>query len=309
MKIPVALFIYNRLEVTSRVFEMIKAYKPDQLFIIADGSKASDPNDQVKISATRNIFNDINWKCDIRQNYSETNLGCHKRISSGIDWVFNHCDKAVFLEDDCLPHPDFFTFCEELLSRYQDDLRIMHISGSNYLLNKKKIQYSYYYSLYNHCSGWATWSRAWTYFDSDVAIWPILKMNRFLHGLFSDKRSRVSWEKIFQSVYDKEIDSWAYCWTLSCWFNNGLSIIPNRNLVSNIGYGHGATHTKNPKSRFANMPVHELTFPLQHPPDVVRDIDADAITQKLNYDKTILRRIGSEILKSDIANIILKYIK
>ncbi|MGE0102277.1 MAG: glycosyltransferase family 2 protein [Blastocatellales bacterium] len=308
-KTPVVLIIYNRPDTTARVFNEIRRYKPTILYVIADGHKAGDVFDKNMVDNTRELIKNVDWDCDVRLNYADTNLGCRIRICTGLDWVFNQSEKAIILEDDCLPHKDFFAFCDEILNRYQYEPRIMHVSGSNYLFGKIDIEYSYYFSIYNHCSGWATWSRAWKYFDPEIKSWPYLKETDFLSNLFDNDKSRTYWESAFQDVYEKRIDSWAYCWTLACWMNNGLTIIPRHNLITNIGYGLNATHTKNARSRFADIPTSPLSFPLIHPVQIDRNNDADKITEKINYNRHFIRRVIGALLKTSFAKHLINYLK
>src|SRR5262245_43178107 len=119
LETPVALFIFNRPEHTARVFERIAAVRPRRLLIVADGSRGG--GEDQRIEDTRAVLRNIDWPCELRLNLSESNLGCRKRMSSGLDWVFHHVDRAIILEDDCVPDPSFFPFCEELLVRYASE--------------------------------------------------------------------------------------------------------------------------------------------------------------------------------------------
>lgn len=308
-KTPVVLIIYNRPDTTARVFDEIRRYEPAILYVVADGYKTGDANDEKKVENTRKLINNVDWDCDVRLNYADANLGCRTRIQTGLDWVFNQSERAVILEDDCLPNQDFFAFCDEILSRYQNEPEIMHVSGSNYLFNQIEIEFSYYFSIFNHCSGWATWSRAWKNFDPEIKSWPYLKETGFLFNLFDNDKSRTYWENAFQGVYEMQIDSWAYCWTLACWINNGLTVIPRQNLITNIGYGLNATHTKNARSRFAEIPTSSLSFPLAHPARIERNYYADKITEKMNYNRHFIRRMIGALLNTSYGKHIVNYLK
>ncbi len=183
-----------------------------------------------------------------------------------------------------------------MLERYADDERVMHISGSNFQFGQRRTKYSYYFSRYNHGVGWASWRHAWQHYDAAMKLWPEVKEQGLLAGIFSDKRAVQDWMRAFQLVYEQKIDSWAYCWTFACWVQNGLSILPNVNLLSNIGFGADSTHTKNSRSRFARMQIEAMDFPLTHPPFVMREMEADAYTQKRNYGRSLLARAGSRLL-------------
>ena len=146
MNTPVAFIIFKRPETTIKVFEAIRQAKPPQLFVIADGANINNIDEIKRCENTRAIIERVDWDCEVFKNYSDNNLGCAKRVSSGLDWVFNHVEEAIILEDDCLPHPTFFPFCEQLLTRYKTDTRIASISGQNVQFGRNTIQYSYYFS-------------------------------------------------------------------------------------------------------------------------------------------------------------------
>ena len=283
LKVPIAFIIFNRPELTQKVFNTIRQVKPSHLFVIADGPRRDRPDDVEKCAAARKVIDSVDWKCEVIKNYSSTNLGCNNRVSSGLDWVFNQVEKIIILEDDCVPHLTFFEFCSQLLDKYYNDERIMAISGNNFQLGHSRTKYSYYFSRYNHCWGWATWRRAWQKYDINMQLWPEIRDSGWLKDILDNPHEIRYNNRIFQATYNNKIDSWAYRWTFACWVQNGLTILPNINLVSNIGFAVDATHTKNPISPFANMPVEKMNFPLQHPPFIIRDNQADKFTYKNKY--------------------------
>ncbi|MFB2768850.1 glycosyltransferase family 2 protein [Pelatocladus sp. BLCC-F211] len=309
LRTPVAFIIFKRPHTTERVFEAIRQAKPAKLFVIADGPRKNRADEPEKCEATRAIINRVDWECEVFKNYSDTNLGCAERLPSGLDWVFNQVEEAIILEDDCLPHPTFFQFCEALLERYRYDQRIGTIIGQNVQLGRRRTDYSYYFSIYNRCWGWATWRRAWQNFDFDMKLWPEIKESQFLDDILIDSKSVKFWQQIFQDTYDRRINTvWDYQWTFNCWLENQLSIVPNQNLISNIGFGENATHTKHTKGSFvntyANMPTETISFPLKHPPYIIRDLKSDRFMQKtfFNYGNlltTIKTLIKKKIMKEN----------
>ena len=292
---PVAFFIFNRPDTTLRVFEQIRHVKPQKLFIIADGARFIEEED--KCNKSRSIIEKIDWDCEVLTNFSDVNLGCKLRVSSGLDWVFDKVESAIILEDDCLPEPSFFEFCSELLTRYVNDQRVMMISGDNFQFGNKRTKDSYYFSMFPHCWGWATWKRAWQYYDVDMKLWLTIKNNNWLMDILNSKIVMTYWENIFQDVFDNLIDTWDYQWTFACWIQSGLTILPNVNLVSNIGFNNEATHTKKSKNRLANMYTESLTFPLIHPKFVVRNSQSDDFTQKSLFRLSIPKFIKIKIKK------------
>ncbi|SRR5579883_1065705 len=295
LKTPVVLIIFKRADTTERVLEVIRQVKPSQLFVIADGPRADRSEEVEKCAAARALIEQVDWQCEVFKNYSEVNLGCAKRVASGLDWVFSNVEEAIILEDDCVPHPTFFYFCEELLDRYRHDNRIVTISGQNVQFGRKRTEYSYYFSRYNHCWGWATWKRAWQYFDFDMKLWPEIKEKNLLNDILGDPQALKWWNKTLQYTYDGQINSWAYRWTFACWVQSGISILSNTNLISNIGFGIDATHNTGKSSKYANMPVEEINFPLKHPPFVIHDVQADNFTQNSLFQISLLGKFKGKI--------------
>jgi len=285
---PVVLLIFRRPDLTAKVFEQVKLVKPSKLLVVADG-----PRDELEIELckqTRSVVEKIDWDCEVLLNYSDTNLGCRKRISSGLDWVFSQVEEAIILEDDCLPSQCFFTFCESLIDKYRHDQRIMAITGNNMQLGKTRTAYTYYFSKYFHSWGWATWKRAWRYFDVDMSTWPEFLENDFLDSYCEDFYERKYWLDIFQRVYKSQIStSWDYQWLYSIWRQGGLTIVPNVNLVSNIGFREDGTHTVI-DSPFSNLLAYSISQ-IQHPPFVIRNSHADRFT--FDYEK------GGNAFRSD----------
>jgi len=295
LKTPVTFLIFNRPDTTEKVFEEIRRARPPKLLIVADGPRVDKSGEAEKCRAARAIIERVDWPCEVLTNYSDTNLGCKRRVSSGLDWVFDNVEEAIILEDDCLPHPTFFRFCEELLERFRNDERIMMISGDNFQFGRNRTQHSYYFSHYCHIWGWASWRRAWKYYDIDMKLWPLIRDGMWLNGIFRNRNTVRYWRKIFDSVYQGKIDTWDYQWVFACLIQGSLSILPNLNLVSNIGFGLNATHTTG-KSKFSNMQIAAISFPLEHPSFILRDDIADIFTEKYQFNihslgKRVLNRI------------------
>ncbi|MDH6099008.1 class I SAM-dependent methyltransferase [Anabaenopsis sp. FSS-46] len=282
---PVALLIFNRPETTGKVFAAIRKAKPPRLLVVADGPRRDKPGEGEKCQEARAIINQVDWECEVLTNYSEVNLGCRERVSSGLDWVFEQVERAIILEDDCLPHPTFFRYCEELLEKYHDDERIMMISGNNFQ-GDRRTEYSYYFSRYGHIWGWASWRRAWRKYDHGMALWPGLRDSGWLSEVLENDQAAGWWSKVFESVYDGVLNTWDVIWLYSMWLNGGLSILPHVNLVTNIGFGESGTHTTMVDSPLANMAVEAMGFPLQHPVAVKRNSGADNFTEATIFSQS-----------------------
>ncbi len=297
MSTAVVFIIFNRPNTTEKVFEMIRQFKPSQLLVIADGPRPHFPADVEKCLATRKIIEQVDWNCQVLKNYSDKNLGLKRRISSGLNWVFDQVEEAIILEDDCLPHPSFFPFCEELLDKYRHDQRIMTISGNNFQFGRRRTEYSYYFSRYALIWGWATWRRAWQDNDIDMKHWVSVRDGNWLRDILDDSRAVKYWSRIFQNCYDGKINSWAFTWTFTSWIQHALSILPNVNLVSNIGFSADACNTRDIYSPFANHHTEAMEFPLNHPPFRVRDAQADKFTQRTLFDIGLMSKVRSKAKK------------
>ena len=299
LKTPVAFIIFNRPDTTIRVFAEIAKARPPKLLVIADGPRVDRPDDAEKCAAARAIIDNVDWDCEVLTNYSDLNLGCKRRVSSGIDWVFDIVDEAIILEDDCLPHPTFFRFCEEMLEKYRDDERIAMISGDNFQFGRKRTEYSYYFSRYTHIWGWASWRRAWENYDVDMKQWPEIRDVGWLEDFLGSKVSYLYWKYIFENVYNGKIDTWDYQWVFACWAQSVMAIMPSVNLISNIGFGLEAVHTTE-KNKFSEMKTEPMIFPVSHPPYMLRDSVADSITEKQEYSGQILSLRTIKRIKSII---------
>ncbi len=299
MKTTVAFIIFKRPNTTEKVFEAIRQAKPPKLLVIADGPRTDCPGEVDKCEAARAIIERVDWDCEVIKNYSDINLGCAKRVSSGLDWVFEQVEEAIILEDDCVPHPTFFPFCEELLEKYRYDTRVASISGQNVQLGRRRTNYSYYFSVYNHCWGWASWRRAWQHYDFSMKLWAEIQTQGFLIDILKDPKAVRYWSNIFESVYDDPSGiTWDYQWTFACWMQSSLGIISNVSLISNIGFGSDSTHFgSDTKSAYKNILMETMEFPLKHPPFIVRDSQADSLTQKTLFKESRLQIIKQRLMK------------
>lgn len=297
LKTPIAFFIFNRPHLTQKVFDAIRHAKPAILLVIADGPQCDRLDEANLCTQTRAVIQQVDWPCQVLTDFSKVNLGCKRRVSSGLNWVFEIVERAIILEDDCLPHPTFFPFCEDLLDYYANDTRVMTISGDNFQFGRQRTQDSYYFSRYNHCWGWASWQRAWRYYDVDMKLWPTVKQGDWLHDLLGDDRTVRYWTDIFEDVANDRLDTWDYQWTFACWVQNGLTILPNVNLVSNLGFDIDATHTT-AASPLGNLPTIAMQFPLQHPAFMIRNVQADRLTHQAADQTGLLTRIKAAVKQS-----------
>lgn len=295
---PIAFLVFNRPQHTARVFARIREARPRTLYVIADGPREDKPGDRVRCSDVRRIVEEgIDWPCEFVRIYSDVNLGCAKRVSSGISEVFADVESSIILEDDCVPNPTFFPFCDELLDRYKNDDRVGQVTGCSFLEESdSNMKESYYFSRYPHCWGWATWRRAWQKYDHKMSDWSGKMLSSHWPKGLDDPAERIRWEKCFDSVLDGKVDSWAYRWTYSLWRNNAVSVNSRLNLVMNVGFGPDATHTRT--GGVGGIPDQIATFPLVHPADVTANDRADRevsrrVFRSPSFAQRIVRRFRS----------------
>jgi hypothetical protein len=274
--VPVLLLIFNRPDTTRRVLQALRTAAPPRVYVAADGPRPSRPGEVEACLEARSVVDEIDWTQEIQTLYRNVNLGCRRAVSSGIDWFFEHEERGVILEDDCLPDASFFPFCEELLERYDDEPRVLGISGDNFLPSKQGLDPSYTFSRYCHVWGWATWRRAWMTNDAAMESWPELRRTDWLLRLGDgDPYFAAYWAEQFDAVFTGRLDTWDYVWNYSAWRAGGLFATPLRNLVSNIGFGPSATHTRSMTSPFGHLPIERMPFPLRHPSAVEHDTQGD----------------------------------
>ncbi|HSR31155.1 MAG TPA: hypothetical protein VLY63_11375, partial [Anaerolineae bacterium] len=251
-EVPVLLLIFNRPDLTRVVFESIRSAAPPALYVAGDGPRAGRAGETEKCEQARSIATAVDWDCRVETLFRDDNLGAGQGVVAALDWFFENEEAGIVLEDDCVPGPSFYRFCRELLSYYEAEARVMHVSGNNFQYGRKRGRASYYFSKYTHSWGWATWRRAWRCFD---------------FGLIPEGERHHVWDA---------------AWQLSVERTGGLAVLPNANLVTNIGFGPEATHTLTTE-RFAHLPAEEIQFPLRHPASMVVDRKADALTYYANF--------------------------
>lgn len=273
---PVLFLVFNRPDTTQKVFEEIRKARPPRLYVAADGPRATRAGEAEKCLATRQAATRVDWDCQVFTLFREHNLGCRPAVSSAIDWFFAHEEEGIILEDDCLPDPSFFSFCGELLEKYRHDDRIMHIGGANFQYGRQRGNASYYFSRIPHIWGWASWRRAWQHYDVDMRSFPEFVRDNRIAAIFADSYARKYWLKHYRWVY-KNGNTWDYQWGYTVVQRGGYCIIPNRNLISNIGFGADATHATERNNRIAAMPLGAISQ-VTHPASVEADAEADHFT-------------------------------
>jgi hypothetical protein len=280
---PVALIIFNRPDFTFKIFDVVSKAKPTKLLITSDGARPDKVGESEKVDLARSIVSKVDWDCEVLTNFSPLNQGCKYGPARGIDWVFDQVEEAIILEDDCLPSLSFFRFCQELLDFYRDDHHVAMIAGSNLLPGSfKGGEESYFFSRHTFCWGWATWRDRWVgTFDVEIKNWPIHRDTNLFDRIHGSKKRAASWRIGFDYLYQNKMDAWDYQWLYANWLENRLTIVPRKNLVSNIGFGAEATHTFNSKDRLSNVPRVDIKFPLVHQ----KRVECNEIADKALYKR------------------------
>jgi hypothetical protein len=276
-QIPILFLIFNRPEMTERVFERIRAVRPRRLYVSADGPRMQKAGEDQQCVKTRRIIEKVDWPCEVKTNFSDANLGCRRAVSSGIDWFFRSVSEGIILEDDCLPEISFFHFCETLLQYYRNDDRVMHIGGANFQDGHVRGPHAYYFSALSHIWGWATWKRAWNKYDVDISNYPRLFEQDLFSAIFPLPAMRKYWKRTMDEVYEKRKDTWDTQWQYTLSVHHGLAIVPRVNLISNIGFNLNATHTVDNFHSLANRPTAPIGT-ITHPEFMVPDLRADGYT-------------------------------
>jgi hypothetical protein len=288
---PILLIIFNRPHITNVIFNRIKKIRPLKLYIAADGPR-NIKNEKELCAETRSIINQIDWSCDLKTDFLDHNVGCDERVPSAIDWLFKYEDRGIILEDDCVPNEDFFNFCEQLLDRYENNEKIMMISGNNFQEGIKRGDGSFYFSRYANTWGWATWKRSWQYFQYKFKNFDSFIKYKKIQEIFRSKEQQKYWLNFFQKIHRGKYTFWDAKWTYSIWEKDGVCIIPNVNLVTNIGYGNDSTHNISKK-----LSIHSahISFPLSFPTEKKVDSEADMFQFTYVYKTSIITTILTKL--------------
>jgi hypothetical protein len=284
LEVPVLLLGFNRPDLMAEVVASLRQARPKRLYVAVDGPRSNRPGEDALCSEVARIATTPEWPCTVETRISTTNQGCRRAVSSAISWFFENVEEGIILEDDCVPSPDFFRFCADMLSFHRGDERVMAICGSQYIDGMNLPSDSYYFSYFADLWGWATWRRAWRKYDSDMQGWPAFKA---FGGIEAITRGRLACAKAFHHAFDltfhERIDSWGYPWIFSVMAQGALACYPTRNLISNLGFRGDATHTiaSGDLPAMANRLLQEMAFPLKHPPFVARCSKLDEVIEEV----------------------------
>jgi len=302
VNVPVAMIFFNRPEPLKKCFEAVRAAKPSRLFLIQDGARIGNATDAENIQLCRQIVENVDWDCEVRKIYSNENLGCGKRIYTGLKEAFQEVDRLIILEDDIVASEDFFHYCAELLEYYKDDERIIDIAGMNHCGENKRCPYSYFFSEIGSCWGWATWKRCWDKMEYEFSFLnDKYAVECFLTSGYRKKKLRKHMIKESgrrKAILDQggRLSAWTYQFMMEGYLQSTLSIVPQKNLISNIGLtkdsGHASSSIKKiPKGlqRVFFAKTYPIERPLVHPKYVIEDTI---------YAKNVLKILGIGTFRS-----------
>lgn len=301
MKAPILLITFNRPDHVRQVLTDIRKQQPTQLYVCQDGSRAGNALDQQRVQQVRDIINElVDWPCELHTLYQETNLGCGSGPATGISWFFSQVEKGIIMEDDCLPHPDFFAYCEEMLNRYQNT-QIRFINATLYH-DRWQCEASYGFSRYMVTGAWAGWRETWQGFDLDMHTWDAWQFRKQVK-LLTNSTTEANWWywKLKEIQADKAKKSyWDYQMQMHLFRNNAITIHPHKNLISNIGFDAEGTHTLSNDGR-GNREVYPI-LPLVHPNDITinnaLDVDCFGKTQPQSVYKNLVQFVYQYMLHS-----------
>lgn len=274
---PILLITFNRPDHVYQVLTEIRKQQPEQLYVCQDGARDDNPIDAERVGQVRQVIQElVDWPCELHTLYQEKNLGCGPGPAAGIGWFFEHVDMGIILEDDTVPHPDFFEYASTLLEKYKNDNSVRAIGSMN-VDTQKWGDGSYYFSMMNrNLCAWATWRRAWQAFDLRLLDVSKCRMQRVLRKYGCTAIEREYWCDRLSEIQKDGCNnaSWDMQFFMSIWLNSGKGIIPNVNISSNIGTVGEATHQMAAGNIIDNVPTHPI-LPLVHPSttDIQKEAD------------------------------------
>lgn len=281
--VPVLLVFFTKEKPLQQVFERIREVRPSKLYLCQDGPRKNRPDDITKIKKCRELVSNIDWECEVYERFQEKNLGCDPHIYQALTWVFENEEYMIMIEDDGLVDKSFFPFCKEMFERYKDDDRIALISSFN-LLEKWDCPYDYFYSTTGTLSGgWGMWRRAWEKRNEALDFLDDMYTNKVFETVcfnrFHKKNIRKSIIRQHKTIKETgKIYSFELIVETIRTLNYALTIVPTKNMMSNIGIdseafhsGSNIRHLPRRLQRIFFMPVYSQNVPVQGPPYMIPD--------------------------------------
>ncbi len=300
VKTAIALIVYKRPDKTRKVLEALSKVVCGRVYVIADG-----PKNERERESVYNVREMIETKLsgNVYNIYSENNMGSRQRVVSGLNHAFQYEDELIVIEDDIIPTPAFFEFCDNMLERYRKDERVFMVSGRNHLGSYGDGDNSYIFTLEAYTWGWATWRRAWEMYDSTLKIYENrVSKRRFNQSLKEMKYLRISIKRGVRKALQNRLDAWDYQWNYAMICNEGLCIVPVVNMIRNDGFGEDATHTKNESSALSQVYVGELYPPYRHNVDMKNNLYYydEVVRRVYKWNRVMLMKSWWREIKSTI---------
>ena len=287
MNTPIAIVFFNRVEPLRQLVARLAEVKPPKIYLISDGPRDGREGETEKVAECREFMKNMPWPCEVKANFAEKNMGCRKRVTSGLDWLFSNEERAIILEDDCIPALEFFPWMETMLERYKSESKVLSICGTNYNGRLSEESYDITATKYPVFTGWGTWRRAWELNDKDLRRLKEAKETHQLRKWLGSVREECYWLYLLSHVGS----SWGYRWSFTNFMNEGLQVLPQRNLMDNVGINSGpATHTADYLHEF---PVADQTWRYRgRLPDMVEsNPNLDKWFADVFYSKSFIERI------------------
>lgn len=299
---PILLITFNRPDHVRQVLTEIRKQQPAQLFVCQDGAREGNALDAERVQQVRDVITElVDWPCELHALYQEKNLGCGPGPAAGIDWFFSQVEKGIIMEDDCLPHPDFFAYCEDMLNRYNDNSNVQFINATLYH-DRWQCDASYGFSHYMVTGAWAAWRETWQGFDLDMHSWDAWQFRKQVKRLTNSTTEANWWywklEEIQADTSKKSY--WDYQMQMHLFKNAAVTIHPKTNLVSNIGFDTEATHTLANDGRGGRevQPILPLLHPKEMEINHTMDVDCFGKTKPQSLYRNVVQFAYQYMLRS-----------
>ncbi len=299
LRTAVLFIAFKRYAESKAVMEAIRAARPPRFYFACDGAR--NDKERKEVEKVRSLAKLVDWPCEFKTNFSDKNLSVKFAPPAAIDWFFEQEEEGIILEDDCLPQPSWFWYAQEMLDHYRHDERIWVVMGNNLMPEwPLKNDDSYYFSSHGYGAywGWASWRRTWRKYDLHMSVWPQLRDSGLLDGNFLSRNERQEAHHLLESSWDGRIHSWDFQLDYGRIMHGCVNIIPNVNLIRNIGFGYGSTHTSSQLDPRNKEEAANISFPLKHPAFMIVDNRRDLTYFERYIQPSALRRFKNLVKKA-----------
>jgi hypothetical protein len=300
LDIPVLLLAFSRYDSAERVFEAIRKARPKRFYFACDGPRNAE--ESVNCDRVRSLAERVDWECELITRFLPSNVGLKYGVSSAISWFFEHEPEGIVLEDDTEPLPSFFPFCQEMLQRYREEPRVWWVLGNNLMaVPGSRPAASYYFSQHGYGApwGWAGWRRSWALYDAEMSAWPKVRGTAEWDAFFLSQAEKREAYRLFDTTWDGRIRTWDFQHDFARILHRGITIIPEHNLIRNIGFSGSGTNTVSDADPRNVDNVSEMPFPLVHPDAIVVDEARDLV-----YFDRFIRTSNFRLFKNAVKRVL-----